>query len=301
MPPIGRQLRKQFESLLRHGAGSILLPAEASGGAGPDPDLDFRAMAASGHDPLHAIYASTVNLLSTLLESLVEVPSMAPVLEFWVTTQELYAPGYPPMSPITQSFYVTWTLFDVPFGSGQETVGDLVAGVADLLQLGAVRESALTQLRGSRLGIFQIGSSAKNRARLRELVTNSEFDALIPTGFHGVTGDIVLLRLLPPLMGEVSYHVSMTTPYILGGQSEQDWLDYFARHQVVRGAPGAEERLHRHMKAGPKPDYWAEYVFWGYAGHRPDAILVRGMPDRVETLPQHARYAKPGGSPPRPR
>ena len=295
MARIGRQLRRQFISALGKRVPSFGPHSEESTGA--DPSIDFTALAEQGQDPLHAVYAGTINLVSTLLEQAAELPLMDPVREFLVEAQDLYTPGYPPMSPITGSFFATWTMFDVRFGSDLETVGDLFAGVSDLLGLGEVRDLALTHLRRSRLGIYEVGACARNRARLRELVTNTEFDALIPSGFQGKTGEIILTRLLPPLMGELIYHVAATTPYILLELAKSDWLNYFSRHQVIPGTVGVEERLQRHMKFGLKSDYWSEYVFWGYVNHRPDAIFMTGFPDRLETLPQHSSFGRPEKSP----
>ena len=99
-----------------------------------------------------------------------------------------------------------------------------------------------------------------------------------------------MVRLLPPLSSETPYHVAVTTPYIPLGIGAQGWLGYFARHQVVPGTLGVEERLHRHLKSSWTPDYWVEYVFYGYVNYRADAIFLTGLPDRPTTQPQHKTF-----------
>ena len=39
------------------------------------------------------------------------------------------------------------------------------------------------------------------------------------------------------------------------------------------------------MKCGLDERYWAEYVFEAYVNHRPDVILLRGLPDVPESRP----------------
>lgn len=84
--------------------------------------------------------------------------------------------------------------------------------------------------------------------------------------------------------------VATTTPYVLAGYPESDWLEYFDRHQIVPGTLGCEERLGRHMKRGRDEWYWSEFVFYGYVNHRPDAIFLTGFPDRLETQPHHEKF-----------
>ncbi len=244
----------------------------------------------AGQDPVHAAYTTTLNLISTFAEAVTAMPPLHSAHDFIARAQEIYAPGFPPQSPITVSHFVTWTMFDVRFGPDHETIGDCFVAVADILQLGAVAAEAVAHLRQSRLGVYEVTAGTADRFRLRELVTNGVVDALIPTGFKGSPGQLILVRLVPPLLGATSYHVALTTPYLLLGCAEGEWLEYFARHQVMADTVGVGERLQRHLKYGRKPDYWSEYIFYGYVNHRSDAIFLTGFPDRPETQPQHRGF-----------
>jgi len=125
-------------------------------------------------------------------------------------------------------------------------------------------------------------------AAIRKGAQNAEslkgVEQLVGDGHHPVHA------IVPSLVNIGSPHVALTTPYLLAGFSEREWLENFARQQIARGTVGAEERLHRHMKYGKDDWYWSEFVFYGYVNHRADAILLSGFPDRPETQPQHKRF-----------
>ncbi len=283
-----KSLRREFQAALRQKVVSFSALVETMGR--DDASGGYDELVRRGSDPLHAVYATTINLVSTFLETSQELAPLQPAVEFIAKMQDLYVPGFPPMSPITSSFFTTWTQFDVRFGRDRETVADCLAGLSDILHIGETQQKALEHLRRSRLGIYQVIGRIEGRYHVRELVTGREVEALIPSGFNGNTGEILLVRLLPPLAGETPYHVAVTTPYVLQGLTLQQWLEYFARHQIVPAAVGLDERLRRHMKAAPAPDYWAEYIFWGYLNYRADAVFLTGFPDRPETQPQHDSY-----------
>lgn len=206
MGKITKALRRECEYAQKRKLVPFTALAEAARAAESTPD--YQELVRQGHDPVHAVYTTTINLASTFLEFAADLPPFEAVLEFLSDAQDLYMPGYPPLSPITGSLFGTWTLFDVPFGPDQETVGECFAGLFDVLELGELREQALDQLRRSRLGLYELTASGGNRVHLREVVTNAELEALIPTGFRGETGQCLLVRLLPPLNGETPYHVA---------------------------------------------------------------------------------------------
>jgi len=263
MGKITKALRREFEDAQKRKLVPFTALAEAARTAESTPD--YQQLVRQGHDPVHAVYITTINLGSTFLEFAADLPPFQAVLEFISDAQDLYMPGYPAMSPITGSLLSTWTLLarifhtlsattccepvwlrwprsprrtvcthtarlgtasaawpdrlslrlatkvyeisglDVPFGPDQETVGDCFAGISDLVELGALRKQALDQLRRSRLGLYELTASGGNRVHLREVVTNAELEALIPTGFRGEAGRYLLVHLLPPLSGETPY------------------------------------------------------------------------------------------------
>ncbi len=212
--------------------------------------------------------------------------------EFWEEMQDIYEPGYPPMSPVTNSYFACWIMFDVPFGQDKETFGSCFSGVTDLLELDPIRTEALANLCASRMGVYEIQGADGKYWRLRELVTEREVVALIPSGFKGRAGGLIYTRVLPPVGLPGAHHVSVTTPYLLIGFTRHAWIEYFQSQQILGGAVGFESRLQRHMKEGNNPRYWLEFVFCGYFNHRSDAVFLHGIPNKPETLPHHKQYER---------
>jgi hypothetical protein len=283
MGTLSEQLRKEFTVAI----GQKVVPIDAIL-RGEENAEEFEAvdeLIDGGYHPIHAVYMTMANLLSMFVEEVAGLPFLHQAHEFLLKAEDLYTPGYPPISPITLSHYHHWSCFDVSFGTDHETLGECFFRVVDLLGIDPVQVEAVEKLCCSRLGLYQILNASGGTFRIRELVTGRETDTIIPTGFRAEAGSMALVRVLPPLTGICSAHVAVTTPYMTIGTCEKDWLEYFERHQILAGAPGAGERLHRHMNW-----YWCEFLFNGYVNHRSDAIFVAGIPDRPETQPQHSSF-----------
>jgi hypothetical protein len=289
MSRIAQRLRREFEAALKKKIVPLAAIRRGEENAASIQSVD--ALIDGGHHPLHAVYTNVTNLISVFIEELVELPGFHRIRKFLVQAQDQYCPGYPPLSPLTVSYYAYWTTFDAAFGQERETMGHCFLALADLFQLDPLRVEAVRNLCQSRLGIYELaGETGKNQFRLRELITDRELETIIPTGFTGNPGDLILVRVLPPFREFPSPSVAVTTPYVLLGSPKADWLDYFERQQILAGAPGSEERLYRHMKWGKDDWYWSEFVFCGYVNHRSDAIFLAGLPDRPETQPHHKEF-----------
>lgn len=288
MPRLSERLRQEFEGVLN--SRIISLAACRQGEANAEELKTVDELIQEGHDPVHALYINVNNLISLFAEQVMEFPMFQKAYRFLEKAQDQYCPGYPPMSPITVSYYTCWTLYDVPFGKAKETIGDCFVGLTDLLGLHPLQIEAARNLCQSRMGIYEVLGAAASCFRLRELVTDRELQAVIPSGFKGKPGDLILIRLLPPVPDCGLPHVGMTTPYVLVGCLGVDWIHYFGRHQIVPGAVGCEERLRRHMKEGRDTYYWSEFAFYGYLNFRSDAIFLAGFPDQPYTQPAHNTF-----------
>lgn len=243
---------------------------------------------AAERDPAHAIYVNTLNIMGILTEGAAVLPVFRKAIEFLVKAEDLYQPSYPPMSPISKSYFTLWTIGDVPFGKDRETIGDCWSSIIEAFEFHPVQKEAARNICRSRMGIYQVLRTAGRQAWMRELVTNNEIEAHIPSGAEDLAGKLVYMRLVPPL-GTLPYHVGMTTPYVLIGYGSDEWLEYFRRQKILPGAPGAGRRLHMHLKFGDNPYYWSEFIFYAYSNYCPNAIVLAGLPDRPETQPQRGR------------
>ncbi len=243
-----------------------------------------------GRDPLHAIYTNTLNLMSIFADEITTLPPLHQIHDFIVKWQDIYCPALPPMSPISNSYFSCWTILDASFGMDRETVGTCFLSLMDLLNLQPEQVEAVRNLNQSRMGIYEVLSLKKDLFQLRELITNKELTAYICSGYAGDAGDLVFVRLVPPLTNSVDYFVALTTPYQLVMQKKEDWLQYFKRHEIKPNTVGFETRLHRHMKYGKTRTYWSEYIFYGYSNYAPGVIMMTGFPDQPETQPMHEKY-----------
>jgi hypothetical protein len=288
MAGISERLRREFKRARK--AGIISLAACREGERKGEEIKTVDQLIREGYDPVHALYLNVNNLISLFAEQVTVLPMFHRAHSILLKTQDMYTPGYPPMSPITVSYYGCWTIYDLPIGKDDETLGGCFAALSDLLELDALQIEAARNLCQSRMGIYEVLGASGAGLRLRELVTDRKFEAVIPSGFKGRAGDLILIRLLPPVPECGLPWVGMTTPYVLVGCREGDWLEYFKRHQILPGTVGCQERLRRHLKVGTDQFYWSEFVFWGYVNFRSDAIFLAGFPDQPHTQPAHNSF-----------
>ncbi|MFZ4538094.1 hypothetical protein [Propionivibrio sp.] len=250
------------------------------------------SLVGSGRDPQHAIYVNTLNLISLFGDEMSTLPPLHRINDFLAKWQDIYQPSFPPISPITTSYFTCWSLLDATFGVDKETVGTCFLSLIDRLPLDPIQIEAARNLDQSRMGIYQVIQGNGKFIELRELVTDRRITAYCSSGYKGCPGDILFVRLVPPLANTADYSVMLTTPYRLVMQSVQDWLCYFERHDIQSGKVGVETRLSRHMKYGKKPTYWSEYIFYGYCNYEPEVVFLTGFPDQPQTQPNHDRYLK---------
>ena len=152
------------------------------------------------------------------------------------------------MSPLTRSYFTTWAFFDVRFGPERETIGTCLLDVADLLGMDPFMAETIRRFQGSRMGIYEHSGTEGGRCRLRELVTEDECTCHVASGYRGKPGELWYVRLCPPLLDLVDYHVAFTTPYVLIGTTKADWTAYLKKSML--GSADTRKALHEFMKFG---------------------------------------------------
>ena len=213
-----------------------------------------------------------------------QFPEFDPYCKIVGPAQDEYMPSSPPMSPLTMSYFTTWAFFDVRFGPDGETIGTCLLDVADLLDMDPFMAETIRQFQDSRMGIYEQCGSEGGRVRLRELVTDDEFTCHVASGYRGKPGELWYVRLCPPLLDLVDYHVAFTTPYVLIGATKTDWTAYLKKS--VLGAADTRKALHEFLKFGKaahsrKPDEsWNEFVFQAYHHHQIGCDLPDGVARR---------------------
>lgn len=243
----------------------------------------------SGLDPLHTAYTAVQNFTSLFAEAMSAFDELDSYVQILGDAQEEYLPGFPPVSPLTHSYFTTWAFFDVRFGPDLETIGTCLLDTRLDLGMDETMRAAARSLQESRMGIYEHVGLAGGRCRLKELITGNLFDCHVPAGYLGRAGELWYVRLCPPLLGLVDYHVAFRTPYVLLNASTADWTRYLKRATV--GARSPATALHEFLKFGPDPNHWNEFVLRGYHHHESNVIFLAGLPDVKDSLP-HA--SEPG-------
>jgi len=78
-----------------------------------------------GMDPLHAVYIYGQNMMSVLIEQIIELPVLDKFGEAYSNAEDEYQPMGPPMSPLTVSYFTCWAFFDLCFGLARETLATI--------------------------------------------------------------------------------------------------------------------------------------------------------------------------------
>ncbi len=236
--------------------------------------------------PAFAPYAFVTNWALGLVEAMQEMPELRGFMERIQRAEDEYMPSGPPVSPLTQTYFWGWALWDLDVE--HETLGSILLAIARSQGMDGQFVGVLERLVESRLGLHVHEGEQEGRILLRELVTEELRPCICATGYGGVAGELWLARVLPPPSRAVEEHVVVTTPYVIVDPGVSAWRQYLDR--ILRKTAIADRRDgYQHlMKHGLDERHWSEYVFEAYANHKSEAIFLLGLPDAPESRP-HSR------------
>ena len=249
----------------------------------------------TGHDPLHAVYIHTQNLLSILVEALQAIPE--PSLSRFFNTVEAaddaYVPSCPPMSPLTKSYFNCWLLFDITAGLNKETLTTIIIDLANQFGLHKDMLEVMQTMQDSRMGIYEFMGRQGNKFLLRELTGNEIIPCICPSGYLGTQqGELWFVRVLPPVLAPFDYSVIFITPYVLLSPDKNSWEAYLNRTISDKKTKTTANSLENLMKHGLSDSYWNEYIFQAYVNHKPDVIYLQGLPDVSSSRPHNTDVSK---------
>lgn len=255
----------------------------------------IRSLVATGHDPLHAAYLHAQNYLSVFGELACRLSEFKAYRDVVAAAEETYVPGWPPMSPVSNSFFACWALLDLPFGEANETICCCALEIGQAFGISDELALPLEVMRESGMGIYEHLGGHDGVVGLRDIVDGQTYPCIVPSNYVGRPGELWYVRLLPPLNAAFSYGVAVTSPYVLLDTTEADWLAFFDRQERKAGQVGAVDdpvaRRRAILKPGPAPNYWNEYVFLAYHDAQDGAIGLCGIPDIPASLPHAEREA----------
>ncbi len=229
----------------------------------------------SDYHPSHAVYASTQNLVSLIAENLSGLEEMEEFVKIFEKSEDTYMPGYPPMSPITKSFFTFWAFFDVRFGVDKETIGTCLTEIGEILQIEEGTIELIKNLQSSRMGIYENqGNDENGNVYLYEIFTHKRYKCYSSSSYTGEEGQIWFVRIAPPPFEINDQYIAITTPYVILGTSQRDWESYFERVLPKMAMHPPLLAYNELLKYGLIPDYWNEYIFQAYSNHIDNAIYI---------------------------
>jgi hypothetical protein len=256
----------------------------------PAPD----EMIEDGVDPQFVLYSTVQVQLLTMAAMLEQSGIVDEYHEILESALDTYMPGFPPMSPVTDSFFHSWALCDLTFGDDGDNIGRIAADMMAEMGMPTELWELCGKLLNSRMGIYETIDIDSDLIVVRELVTGRELLVDVPTGYFGSEGELRFVRLGPPAVHDAEYFTELTTPYILEGRSAADWTRYLKSVMPDSdfsddGSPSTlvEDRLAAvfNVDLGEMP--WMEFVFQGYRGYEEDVIFLSGIPNEPALLPHH--------------
>lgn len=231
-------------------------------------------------------YSACVFLVSAFAQLVLADSSSKKLVKTLLDAEDEYVPGYPPMSPVTDSFFTSWSFLDLAAGKDKETVVAALLDLAGHFEISAGMLQAFRHMSESRTDFYVHEGMDGSQVRLRPLLGGKEIVVHSGSGYQGNKGEIWYARVFPPLPHvPVSYSLSITTPYIITGHSEAEWIEYLTRSANALRMPKGSDKMHRFLKHGPDPTHWLEYILLAYKTHNNEAIFLAGLPDQPDTMP----------------
>ena len=257
--------------------------------AGFGDDVPTLSKRFADYDPCHAIYIFGQNFASIMGELIADLREAKDFTRIVGDAEDEYMPDYPPISPLSTSYFTMWSMFDVRFGSSGETIGTCILRIVPEFDGLDWVTDVIGPMQQSRMGFYVHCGIKDGAVLLREVGTREIISCLSPAGYLGRKGQIWFVRLLPPPNRQCHQHIVFNTPYVIRDYPERAFTDYlkreFARMKEWKKSPGTEGARRHLMKYGPDPNHWNEYIFCAYSSHQYDAIFLTGIPDIPNSLP----------------
>ncbi len=195
--------------------------------------------------------------------------------------QEEYMPSYPPMSPVTNTFFSAWYNLDISIYDKNLSLGMLFMEYITKKGIMKYTLQPMEDLLDSYCCFYEVTHVDGNKLYLWDIPHKEEFSCECKSGYSGTAGEVWYVRLLPPL-SEGGNWVTFNTPYVFRATGRKQWDEFFQRLR----ASVDEDEIWMYLKYGKSFQYWLEFVFQIYSNHTGNAIFSEGVPDIVESRPQ---------------
>lgn len=237
-------------------------------------------------DPNFHAYAAALNIAGVFALQALDILELIPFNNTLADLQENYMPSYPPMSPVTSSFFQAWMVLDARIPSHGPTLGGLFAQY--LKGRNALRYlwKTLDALNDSYGSFYEVVGPGGNRVQLWDIAGEKEICCWNSSAYSGEAGEVWYVRVLPSFLDACDYSVTLNTPYVFRNEGRRSWADFFRRHRY--SGNGSAGELQSYLKHGKFLEYWMEFVFQAYCNHTGNAIFLSGLPDNTASRPHSA-------------
>lgn len=230
-------------------------------------------------DPSHTIYIQVQNVLSIFSE---EISVLDEFEEFYTMLEEsdlFFMPSYPPMSPITASYFAWVSLCDFRFGKHDETISTIFKDLGLKFNYDELFLKAIDNLIDSSMKLYKNLGVKDNLVELMDIMTGAKELCVSTSNYLGKPGEIWFVRLVPNLDLQYDYQIVLNTPYVIVNQHEKDWLDFYQRQGIQKNELGNDVKIRSLMKHHTDDKYWHNYIMDSYVNYESNCIYLTGIPD----------------------
>lgn len=230
-------------------------------------------------DPSHKVYVQIQNILSYFSE---EISVFNEFTEYYDMLEKLdseFMPSYPPMSPVTASYFSYFCLCDLSFGKHRETMSTIFKDIIIAYKYEDLFVKSIDNLIQSSMRFYKNVKVKDGLVELEDILTDERKMCVSSSNYSGNSNEIWFVRLVPNLDDRFDYQIILNTPYVILYQNEEDWIQYFERHGIKKSDLGIDAKILRKMKYNVDIKYWLNYIMDGYVNYNPNCIFLTGIPD----------------------
>ena len=237
-------------------------------------------------DPSHKVYIQVQNILSFFSEEISVLDEFEEYYDMLEKFDLEFMPSYPPMSPITGSYFNYFCLCDFRFGKQNETMSTIFKDLGLEYKYDELLIKAINNLIHSSMKFYKNLGVKDNLIELMDIMSGYKQTCVSTSKYFGNRDEIWFVRLVPNLDNQYDYQIVLNTPYIIEKQNDKDWIDYFKRQGIKKNELGNDKKILNLMKYNTDAKYWLNYIMDSYLNYESNCIFLTGIPDITGTKSQ---------------
>lgn len=182
-----------------------------------------------------------------------------------------------PLSPIFESYFTMWTLFDLEIEKTGKVLTDLAISSKMPLDIDEGKLELIERIKMSYTGVYLCEEELEESFKFREIPSGRSIEAILEPGWDEEIekGDVLLIRLIEDTQDKT--YIQLSSPYIVKS-TEDDWIEFFAEHGIDCGESFDFEKYRTFMKRGISPDFWLNYIDSACLSVNDMVVTLEGTP-----------------------